>query len=189
MWSGYQHLQVSTSLLSYQHLPVQSFSTKGFTFPSSFPCYFLRWWHEPVLRESPIPKVSYVVLNIQKNNLSKGKWLAPKTNQHQLWVLSFFSISHSVGHQCKKKCFAKKIIHLEQKAGLYLYMIKMFDTWAERMHDSKLTAGFFHTIGHLFCLKMRNTYCLYQKNEMFPILSHLKTLFLLFQEFSVSMKY
>lgn len=53
-WSGYQHLQVSKSLVSYQHLLMQCFSTKWFTFPSSFPCYFLGWWHEPVLRESPI---------------------------------------------------------------------------------------------------------------------------------------
>lgn len=56
------------------------------------------------------------------------------------------------------------------------------------MHESKLTSVVFHTIGHLFRLKVRNRYCLYQTNETFPILSHLKSLFVQFQEFNVSMR-
>lgn len=57
------------------------------------------------------------------------------------------------------------------------------------MHGRKLTSVVFHTIGNLFSLKMRNCYCLYQTNKMFSILSHLKSLSLLFQEFCVSMRY
>lgn len=38
---SYQYSDVSTSLLSYQHLSMQSFSTEGFSFLSSYPSFFL----------------------------------------------------------------------------------------------------------------------------------------------------